>query len=551
MEEKGARSQTLAKGLDILNALAESDAPMRLRQVTEALALSKPTAHRILATLVDYGIVRYNSAEATYQLGMRLFEMAHRVWEDFDLRGAAILEMARLNEMTGESIALALIDDETATYIDEVEGRHHLRERTRVGQRVPLLRTAIGKVLAAGLGQAARARLLAGAAQQASERGRFADAASVRAHLDLVNARGYALELEEHIPGIVGVAAPILDHRGLTVAAIGLTAPATRLTRERLHELGPLLIDATRRASIRAGGAPRPVCTVPKPSEPVPSAVRCLTRTRDLIGESPVWDAARRRIYWVDICRPAIHALPLDGGPVTTFRAGEMVTALAVVADGLLVASQSGIKIIDPDTGADIRHLGHPEPHIETNRFNDGKLDPRGRFWVGTMALNPKPGAGSVYRMDGAANFATVETGLTLPNGLGWSPDMRFMYLTDTAERTIYRYDFDPESGAIANRMPFIRFPAEDPARPDGMAIDATGRLWVAMWDGWRIVRFGPDGEREHDIVLPVPRPTSCAFVDGGTTLVVTSACIRISEATHGEAPDSGGLFAIDLDGIA
>lgn len=547
MEEKGAKSATLAKGLDILNVLEASGAPLKLRQIMAALSLPKPTAHRILATLIAYGLVRYDANEATYQLGMRLFEMARRVWEDIDLRGAASAEMARLNEMTGESIALALIDDGTATYIDEVEGRHHLRERTRVGQRVPLLRTAIGKVLAAGLDQAARGRLIIDAARSETDRGRFADAAEVRAHLDLVNARGYALELEEHIAGIVGVAAPILDHRGVTVAAIGLTAPATRLGRERLHELGPLLIEATRRASMRAGGAPRPVCTVPRPAAPVPAAVRVLARERNLIGESPVWDSARRRVYWVDICRPAIHWLSLDGGPVTTFRAGEMVTALAVSEAGLLVAAQSGISIVDPDTGARVRRLGHPEPHIETNRFNDGKLDPAGRFWVGTMALTVKPGAGSLYRMDGPGDFATVETGLTLPNGLGWSPDGRHMYVTDTADCTIYRYRFDAASGAICDREPFIRFPADEPARPDGLATDAQGRLWVALWDGWRLACFAPDGRLEREVVLPVPRPTSCAFVDDGRTLVVTSAAIRISEPTMAEAPDSGGLFAFDI----
>jgi DNA-binding IclR family transcriptional regulator len=463
LDEVGARSATLAKGLDILNVVAASPAPIRLRQVMAALNLTKPTAHRILSTLVDYGLVRYEASTATYQLGMRLFEMSRRVWQDFDLRGASAAEMRHVAELTGESVALALIVDGSATYVDEIESTHHLRERSRMGQRVPLWRTAIGKALAAGLDYHVRQALLVGTSAEEIALTRFDGIGEISAHLDLVNARGYALELEEHVPGIVGVAAPILDHRGLTVAAIGLTAPADRLSREKLHELGPTLIEATRRASLRAGGAPRPVSSVPRPLTPVSPNVTCIADTRDLIGEGPVWDGANRRLFWVDICRPAIHRLDIASGKTVTFRAGEMVTALALHAEGLLVAAQSGIKIVDPETGDTKGRLGHPEPHVPTNRFNDGKLDSMGRFWVGTMALNLKPGAGCLYRLDPDGSFNTLETGLTLPNGIGWSPDERFMYLTDTVQRTVFRYRYDAQSGAIGERHPLITFPKDRP----------------------------------------------------------------------------------------
>jgi sugar lactone lactonase YvrE/DNA-binding IclR family transcriptional regulator len=542
------RSATLAKGLDILNFISAHSTPLRLRDIMIGLDLPKPTAHRILATLTDYGLVRYNKDAATYQLGMRLIEMSRRVWQDFDLRGAAAVEMSRLSEVSGEAIALALISDQEATYIDEIESIHQMRQSGHVGQPVPLWQTAMGKALTAGMAYEARRKLLDATPDEEIARTRFGTRALLSAHLDLVNARGYAIELEEHQPGVMGVAAPILDHRGLTVAAIGLSGPKSRLSRERLHELGPMLIEATRRASLRAGGSPRPVSSVPKPAVPPSPAVKVAANTRNLIGESPVWDSARNRLFWVDICRPAIYRLDCATGETATFRATEMVTALELHPEGLLAASQSGIRILDPENGEIRRLLGHPEPALPTNRFNDGKCDSRGRFWVGTMALNVRPEAGSLYRMDGEDRFERMETGLTLPNGLGWSPDETTMYVTDTAARTIYAYDFDAGAGTIRNRRPFIVFPHHAPGAPDGLAVDHEGSLWIALWDGWRVVRYGPDGALQREIVMPVPRPTSCAMAGRGSrTLYVTSARIRIAEQSLHDAPYSGAVFTIEL----
>ena len=542
-----ARSATLAKGLDILNVLAASPTPLRLRDIMQMLGMTKPTAHRQLATLIDYGLVRYDPDKASYQLGMRLFEMSRRVWEDVDLRGAAAIEMTRLHELTGEAVALALIvDDDEAVYVDEIASRHHIRERGRIGQRVVLWRSAIGKALAAGLAHPVRQKLLCQLGEQALRDARFASIEALSAHLDLVNARGYAIEDQEHIPGIRGVAAPIVDHRGLTVAAIGLSGPTERLAKEQLHELGPALIEATRRASLQAGGSPRPVSASPRPAKPPSRRVKTLVDGRNLIGECPLYDAANERLFWVDICKPAIYRYDFAERRCQTIAPGEMVTALALVPDGLLIAAQSGLRVIDPSGGEPIRFLGHPERDVPGNRFNDGKCDSRGRFWVGTLALNVSRSAGALYRIDADGQFVAMETGLTLPNGIGWSPDDSIFYLADTAERKIYAYDFCPDSGAISNRRTFIKFAKDVPGDPDGLAVDQAGDLWVALWDGWRIQQFAPDGSCKQEIILPVPRPTSCTF--GGAsnkTLYVTSARIRISETQLRSAPLSGAVFAI------
>ena len=546
-DRDASRSATLAKGLEILNFISARSTPQRLREIMEGLDLTKPTAHRILSTLVDFGMVRYNKEAATYQLGMRFFEMSGRVWRDFDLRGAAAAEMSRLNELTGETVGLALLGDGHGILLDLIDGMHG-DDPTNSNRTVALWNTAIGKALVAGIGHEARQKLLSSVTPDILSATRFATIDALAGHLDLVNARGYALEIEEDGTGQSGVGAPVVDHRGLTVAAMGLSSTGHRLSRERLHELGPSLIEATRRASLRAGGSPRPVSTVPRPSTPVTQGLSVAANTRCLIGESPIWDAERDRLYWVDICRPAIHVMECATGETRIWRSPEMVTSLALHSEGLLAACQSGIKVLSRDDGRTIRLLGDPHVPPRTNRFNDGKCDRRGRFWVGSLALNLKPEAGALYRIDGENRFSIMETGLTLPNGIGWSPDERTMYLVETAQRTVFAYDFDADTGSIANRRPFIVVPGHQSGSPDGLAVDSKGNLWVALWDGWRVAMYDSEGRQGREIVLPVPRPTSCTLAGpGGNLLYITSARIRIAEQLLLDAPQSGAVFQLNI----
>jgi len=465
-----------------------------------------------------------------------------------DILDKASADMARLAETTGEVVVLAMIADNEAAYIGDVDGHARSSERRRIGQHVSLWRTAIGKALAASLPYAARESLLDRLDNEQLADSGFPNRPALRAHLDLVHARGYAIEVDEFVSGISAVAAPIIDRRGHTVAAIGIEGPSRRLPRAKLHELGPAVIEATRSASLHAGGAPRPTSRSPRPSAPPSPSVRPLVETRNLIGEAPVYDAANDRLFWVDMYDPAIFRFDCKSRELVSFSSREMVTALALVPEGILVAAQSGLWLADPDTGNLVRSLGHPESHIPTNRFNDGKCDSKNRFWVNTVDLGFAPKAGALYRTEPGGGFVTMETGLSVPNGMGWSPDNRTMYLVDTAERTIYAYDFREGFGDISNRRVLVRIPDDAPGAPDGLAIDENGNIWVAMFDGWRISQFSPAGALLDEIVMPVPRPTSCAF--GGQdnkTLFVTSARIRVPEAMLKEAPHSGAIFQISL----
>ncbi|QBX99890.1 hypothetical protein E2K80_03365 [Rhodophyticola sp. CCM32] len=543
-----ARSATLSKGLEILSFLGSQGDPVSLRTVMAGLGMTKPTAHRLLATLVDHGMVRFDSGANTYCLGMRIFELSRQVWRDLDLRSAAMGEMQKLHTETGETILLAILTPDGGVYIDELQSRHHLREQPRVGQRVPLWRSAIGKALISGLGYSERTRLLNDDAAAIRQSPVYRDVRELTWQLDLVNARGYAIEIEEDMPGISGVAAPIVDHRGITVAAIGLSGATSRLDRDALHRLGPSVIEATRLASLQAGGVPRPVSTARRPADLPTRVFNLISQADNLIGEGPVISRDRRYLYWVDICRPCVFRHDLTSGQTSKFRQKDMVTAIADTGEGLLLASLSGIRVMDIETGQTLKDLGHPEADIPTNRFNDGKLDSHGRFWIGSLAFNLSAGAGALYRVDPDGTHCRMETGLTLPNGLGWAPDTRTMYLIDTSDRVLFAYDFDAATGRIANRRDLIRFARDVPGNPDGLEVDPDGNLLVAMWDGWCIRKYSPDGGFLEAIPVPFPRPTSCVFLPAPQPrLLVTSARIRIATDLLEHCPHAGSVVEIPM----
>ena len=268
----------------------------------------------------------------------------------------------------------------------------------------------------------------------------------------------------------------------------------------------------------------------------------------NLIGEGPTLSHGGRFLYWVDICRPSIFRYDMVSGATERFAQKEMITAVADTAHGLLVAGLSGIRVIDLETGKVLRDLGDPEARIPTNRPNDGKCDRRGRFWIGTLAFNLAPGAGSLYRVDLDGQTVRVETGLTLPNGLGWSPDGTTMYLIETAQKVVYAYDFNEETGQTANRRSLITFPTDTPGSPDGLDVDADGNLWIAVWDGWCIQKYTPDGKLAATFGTPFPRPTSCVHLDGAPSrLMITSARIRVASELMKRCPNSGHLVEIHL----
>jgi sugar lactone lactonase YvrE len=266
-----------------------------------------------------------------------------------------------------------------------------------------------------------------------------------------------------------------------------------------------------------------------------------------VLGEGPLWDSVRGLLYWLDIGRRRLHSWRLATGETRSHWLPAVPGAVATCADSrLLIATSRGFGYYDPDTGL-MDVLAATAPGWPTRRFNDGKCDRAGRFWTGTMRLRGDAGREGLFRFETGRDLARVDEGFTVCNGLDWSPDGRVLYVVDTAVHRIYAYDFDVASGTLTNRRIFVDT-SNIEGRPDGLAVDAEGGVWVAIAGGWQLMRYGPDGLADRTLSLPVPRPTSCTF--GGPaldTLYITSSRLGLSRRELADAPLSGCLFAFDV----
>ncbi len=275
--------------------------------------------------------------------------------------------------------------------------------------------------------------------------------------------------------------------------------------------------------------------------------VACVLDCRSLLGEGPFWDVAEQRLYWVDIKSRRIHRFSPDTGVDEMWPTPEDVGSLAPrEKGGLVIALKSGFHFYDPVQGR-LVPVALPEGEPGHNRFNDGKTDRQGRFWAGKMGSRP---TNSLFRLDADHSIQRMESGIEVSNGLGWSPDNRTFYYTDSPVKVIYAYDFDPAAGSIRNRRVFARVPAAaSEGFPDGLAVDEEGCVWSARWGGWKVVRYRPDGSIDREIPMPVEFPTSCAF--GGPELkdlYITSAWVEVAPDRRAQQPLAGDLFCLKTE---
>ena len=272
-------------------------------------------------------------------------------------------------------------------------------------------------------------------------------------------------------------------------------------------------------------------------------AAEPVLQARARLGECPVWDSEQQRLYWVDVYNHRVHEFNPETHADRCIETGDVVPALAIArGHRLLLALRDRLAFLHLDSG-EIQTLRQLEFSLPDTRFNDGKCDPQGRFWVGTVSQ--EAGQAALYRYDPDGSLHVMETGLTISNGMGWSPDGATFYLTDSHVRTIYAYRFDGGSGTISDRRVLINLSGSAP-EPDGLTIDGRGHLWIALWNGWCIAHFDANGREVERIDLPVQRPTSVTF--GGPRLAdlyVTSASVALSQAEIQRGFQAGDLFRI------
>lgn len=250
------------------------------------------------------------------------------------------------------------------------------------------------------------------------------------------------------------------------------------------------------------------------------------------LGESPFWHPGERALYWCDIPGRQLHRFEPASGHHHSWPLDAEPGCVAPLPDGrLLLALRDGLWRFDPRRGQ--RHRLAAAPYDPTReRFNDGKADPQGRFWVGTLYEPREPALAALYRYAGG-RLERMAADITVSNGLAWSPDGATLYWSDTKAHTIYRVAFDTVEGRLAGREVFARFPLRQPGqplalyggRPDGAAVDADGAYWVAMFEGQRLLRLSPAGQVLDELRLPVRCPTMVCFGDDDLrTLYVTTA---------------------------
>lgn len=262
-------------------------------------------------------------------------------------------------------------------------------------------------------------------------------------------------------------------------------------------------------------------------------------------GESPTWSEREQALYWIDVEEPALHRFDPKASRDESWKMPSQIGAFALCRSGAIVAAlRTGLVRLRLDEG-DYAPLCQPPYNPLRHRFNDGKCDASGRFWVGTMhdplpsaSHRTEPPAARLHVFTCGEGLDEKEASAVIANGLAWSPDSRTMYFADTPAGTIWAFNFDLENAGLSSKSVFAQF---SEGRPDGAAVDNEGFYWCAMYGSGCVIRLSPDGELDRQIELPISQPTMCAFGDADYgTLYVTTASHGVSRERE---PHAGAIF--------
>ena len=272
--------------------------------------------------------------------------------------------------------------------------------------------------------------------------------------------------------------------------------------------------------------------------------VESVLRLDAQLGESPVWCDRDHALWFVDIKAPAVHRFEPATGALATLPMPADIGSIGLRrTDGLVAALRTGFALVETATG-EVRPITDPIGGRPDLRFNDGRCDRAGRFWAGTVQERRVAGEAALYRLEPDHRCAVAVPGLTVVNAVAFAPDGRTLYVACSHARELMAFDLDPATGDLGRRRTLHRLADRDGV-PDGATVDEAGCLWLAVFDGGRLLRLTPDGRIDREVAMPVPRPTSCTFGGPGLdTLYVTTARTGLSPAQLADAPLSGSVLA-------
>ncbi|QEL27308.1 helix-turn-helix domain-containing protein (plasmid) [Bosea sp. F3-2] len=522
--EAVAGTQLIGKAFRLIDMIAEAPGHIDAGALTAATGWPKATLYRILSAVVAQGYVRLDPIAQGYTLGYRLLELAQNVWTAPDLAAVASIELQRLRDMTGETAYLAVLHDGAVLSLGKFESPHEVRSAAKLGVRKPIHCTSQGKAILAYLKDDEADALLTKRPLERFTPQTITDLDYLRAQLQVVRSRGYAVEDQEILLGNRCVGAPVLDVTGRPIAAISVAAPIYRLTEERVEQLGPEVALAARNIGLALRSAPaRPATSKALSSESGSDAAPAF------YGAHPVWSSTKSCLLWADRLAPCLYASRERRSVLFRPDPSQPIDGVAVGPDDIAIVV-SGKQL------AEVNDKG------ESTVTEVCEL-----AGTTTLAHHPDGQIWAAVRRGDDTRISSVQKGGALRDGwnvrghitaLAWSKDGTELFAADPERGTIHRFESRKSSGRLFARV--LRVSGE----PRSLAIDSSGRLWVGLYDGWSAARLSEEGEIENLLPLPVPRPTGIAFdAEIAGKLYVTTARIGLSREVLRNAPLSGQLL--------
>lgn len=520
----------IGKALDVLEAIADCPNEADHVELIRRTGISRPTLYRILSALTARGLVRNDGTRRGFTLGYQFLEMATQVWAGSDLTTIAAPELRRLRDITGETAYLAVTEGGGVLSISRVQGAHTQRSQTALGTVKPMHCTSQGKAILAHLPEAQAQALLAGPLAALTPR-TITDRHLLEIELAKTRMRGYALDDEEILLGTRCVGAPILDARGQPLAAISVAGPSFRITLQRAEYLGQEVQEAARQIAARI---------TPEPAAPANrSRFVPITAQPNFTGIAPQWDAARGMLTWADRYASALFEYGGDSAPVASSGFPNRIDAMALSrAAGPIVFLES--ELLRPMSGTGAALAGF--------RVTAACCDRQDQLWVAVQDRIGQGGAGQTARLARMRGDGSLADAITLPgaaNAITPTPDGTGLYLCSPAAGTIHLFDIRSQRLRL-----FVNLPRAA-GRPAALAFDTAGNPWVALLDGWSVVRLDQTGEIVQTLALPVRDATGLCFGGpAGRLLYVTTTRheLRREDLTH--APLSGHLLVLNPDRV-
>ncbi|WP_082481361.1 IclR family transcriptional regulator domain-containing protein [Pseudomonas sp. Leaf127] len=511
----------LEKAMDVLEAVGSSPHGVSQSGLAETLGLPRTTLYRIIATLIERGMIRRDPVRKVYRLGFRYMELVRNAYLMPDLVAAASFELRALRDLTGETSYLAVLDGDQVMSLERCDGAHTQRSAATLGQSKPVYCTGQGKAILAAMDEAAREDILRGLTLTPLTPLTLVDRRRLNAELRITRARGYAIDNEEIRTGVRCVAAAIRDHSGKVHGALSVAGPAYRLTLERLELLGPELAEAARRVGAQL-------------SE---TTLRINDSELDLVegdwsfnGAFPRWCPLRQALFWADTLAPTIRILDRQGERVFA-RFDAPIHGLELHQTGLLVSHAHGWSRLD-EHGKE-----QPLAHWPGKPLQALASHPDGSLWA---SLHTASGY-SLGELNAQGELRPTWHFQEPINSVCWDADGTSVYAVGPQTGTLFVMHKDSPTVRRLATLP------RGSGRLSGLALDTQGGVWTTLRDGWSLVRFSSDGTLDRMIGLPVPGPTDLAFAGPDkSTLYITSSRHDLNRETLSNAPASGHLLRID-----